>query len=31
MHLKAAGGIISASLLSTPGASVFYKGGLTVL
>ncbi|KAK2625691.1 hypothetical protein QTJ16_005003 [Diplocarpon rosae] len=26
----AAGGIISASLLSTPGASGFYKGGLTV-
>ncbi|RQM05878.1 hypothetical protein DH86_00002195 [Scytalidium sp. 3C] len=25
----AAGGIISASLLSTPGASGFYKGGLT--
>jgi len=25
-----AGGIISASLLSTPGASAFYKGGLTV-
>ncbi|KAL9096486.1 MAG: hypothetical protein Q9165_001483 [Trypethelium subeluteriae] len=27
----AAGGIISASLLSTPGASQFYKGGLTVI
>jgi hypothetical protein len=27
---QAAGGIISASLLSTPGASGFYKGGLTV-
>ena len=27
---KAAGGIISASLLSTPGASGFYKGGLTL-
>ncbi|KAK5148947.1 hypothetical protein LTR04_000287 [Oleoguttula sp. CCFEE 6159] len=26
----AAGGIISASLLSTPGASQFYKGGLTL-
>ncbi|KAF4636184.1 hypothetical protein G7Y89_g1908 [Cudoniella acicularis] len=26
----AAGGIISASLLSTPGASKFYKGGLTL-
>ncbi|KFY97957.1 hypothetical protein V498_01785 [Pseudogymnoascus sp. VKM F-4517 (FW-2822)] len=26
----AAGGIISAALLSTPGASRFYKGGLTV-
>ena len=26
----AAGGLISAALLSTPGASVFYKGGLTV-
>ncbi|PMD38224.1 hypothetical protein L207DRAFT_585128 [Hyaloscypha variabilis F] len=26
----AAGGIISASLLSTPGASGFYKGGLTL-
>jgi Competence-damaged protein len=26
----AAGGLISASLLSTPGASKFYKGGLTV-
>ncbi|KAL2005317.1 hypothetical protein VTN00DRAFT_2528 [Thermoascus crustaceus] len=26
----AAGGIISAALLSTPGASAFYKGGLTV-
>ncbi|CAF9938355.1 MAG: hypothetical protein HETSPECPRED_001045 [Heterodermia speciosa] len=26
----AAGGIISASLLSTPGASSFYKGGLTL-
>ncbi len=30
-HLnKAAGGIISASLLSTPGASSFYRGGLTL-
>ena len=28
--VQAAGGIISASLLSTPGASGFYKGGLTV-
>ena len=28
--LQAAGGIISASLLSTPGASSFYKGGLTL-
>ena len=28
--MQAAGGIISASLLSTPGASGFYKGGLTV-
>ena len=27
---QAAGGIISAALLSTPGASGFYKGGLTV-
>lgn len=27
---QAAGGIISAALLSTPGASAFYKGGLTV-
>jgi len=27
---KAAGGLISASLLSTPGASSFYKGGLTL-
>jgi len=26
----AAGGIISASLLATPGASAFYKGGLTL-
>ena len=26
----AAGGLISAALLSTPGASAFYKGGLTV-
>ncbi|TKA63800.1 hypothetical protein B0A49_06320 [Cryomyces minteri] len=26
----AAGGIISASLLATPGASQFYKGGLTL-
>jgi len=26
----AAGGLISAALLSTPGASKFYKGGLTV-
>ncbi|MCJ1389845.1 hypothetical protein MMC18_002702, partial [Xylographa bjoerkii] len=26
----AAGGIISAALLSTPGASKFYKGGLTL-
>lgn len=26
----AAGGLVSASLLSTPGASKFYKGGLTV-
>lgn len=30
MQTQAAGGIISASLLSTPGASGFYKGGLTV-
>ena len=29
-RLKAAGGIISASLLSQPGASGYYKGGLTV-
>lgn len=28
--VQAAGGIISAALLSTPGASRFYKGGLTV-
>jgi hypothetical protein len=28
--VQAAGGIISASILSTPGASKFYKGGLTV-
>ena len=27
---QAAGGIISASLLSMPGASGFYKGGLTL-
>lgn len=27
---QAAGGIISASLLSTPGASKIYKGGLTL-
>lgn len=27
---KAAGGLISASLLSTPGASKIYKGGLTL-
>ena len=27
---QAAGGIISASLLSTPGASKIYRGGLTV-
>ncbi|KAL8683420.1 MAG: hypothetical protein Q9224_006683 [Gallowayella concinna] len=27
---KAAGGIISASLLSVPGASKFYRGGLTL-
>lgn len=26
----AAGGLISAALLSTPGASQFYQGGLTV-
>ena len=26
----AAGGLISAALLSTPGASAFYKGGVTV-
>ena len=26
----AAGGLISAALLSTPGASAVYKGGLTV-
>ena len=26
----AAGGLISAALLSTPGASAFYKGGLTL-
>ena len=26
----AAGGLISAALLATPGASGFYKGGLTV-
>jgi len=26
----AAGGLISAALLATPGASAFYKGGLTV-
>ena len=29
-QLEAAGGIISAALLSTPGASKFYKGGLTL-
>jgi hypothetical protein len=29
-RMQAAGGIISACLLSTPGASGFYKGGLTV-
>ncbi|OBT83453.1 hypothetical protein VE02_07858 [Pseudogymnoascus sp. 03VT05] len=28
--VQAAGGIISAALLSTPGASRFYKGGLTL-
>ena len=28
--LEAAGGIISASILSTPGASKIYKGGLTL-
>ncbi len=28
--MQAAGGIISAALLSTPGASRFYQGGLTV-
>jgi hypothetical protein len=28
--LQAAGGIISAALLSTAGASGYYKGGLTV-
>jgi hypothetical protein len=28
--LQAAGGIISASLLAVPGASGYYKGGLTV-
>ncbi|KAI4188262.1 MAG: hypothetical protein L6R41_002260 [Letrouitia leprolyta] len=28
--IKAAGGIISASLLSVPGASKYYKGGLTL-
>lgn len=28
--MKAAGGLISASLLSTPGASKIYKGGLTL-
>ena len=27
---QAGGGILSASLLSTPGASTFYKGGLTL-
>jgi len=27
---QAAGGLISAALLSTPGASSFYKGGLTL-
>lgn len=27
---QAAGGLISAALLATPGASAFYKGGLTV-
>ena len=30
MKPQAAGGIISAALLSTPGASSFYKGGLTL-
>lgn len=30
MVCQAAGGIISASLLSVPGASAYYKGGLTV-
>jgi hypothetical protein len=29
-YLQAAGGIISASLLAVPGASGYYKGGLTV-
>lgn len=28
--VQAAGGIISASILSTPGASGLYKGGLTL-
>ena len=28
--MQAAGGIISASILSTPGASKIYKGGVTV-
>lgn len=28
--MKAAGGIISASLLSVPGASKYYRGGLTL-
>lgn len=30
MTWQAAGGIISSSLLSTPGASAIYKGGLTL-
>ena len=30
LTFQAAGGLISASLLSVPGASAVYKGGLTV-
>jgi nicotinamide mononucleotide (NMN) deamidase PncC len=30
IKIQAAGGLISAALLATPGASAIYKGGLTV-
>lgn len=30
LYNQAAGGLISASILSTPGASTIYRGGLTV-